>query len=141
MIKVINKYKAKPLELAFSTSIMRGTLLGNPFVLGPGGDRAEVIEKYRQWLWRQINVVPAVMEELIKLAQLHLAGGSVYLCCCCKPQACHGDIVKKAIEWVSEQISNQERNDIAGTGHRLLEDRDSSQGEDVRHPPADVPEG
>ena len=35
--------------------IDRATQWGNPFVIGRDGDRAEVIAKYRAWLWREIG--------------------------------------------------------------------------------------
>ena len=56
---------------------------GNPFVIGADGDRDEVIEKYRQWIYQQ----PALMEQ----ARKELAGKD--LVCFCAPKGCHGDIL------------------------------------------------
>ena len=39
----------------FLVRIDRKTKWGNPFRVGADGDRAAVIEKYRQWLWRKIQ--------------------------------------------------------------------------------------
>jgi hypothetical protein len=80
--------------------IMRGTPLGNPFVIGRDGDRDEVIEKYRGWLWKQIKCrtgQPYIMLNKIKAQAI---AGDVHLICCCKPLRCHGDIVKAAVEWM-----------------------------------------
>lgn len=56
---------------------------GNQFVLGRDGDRAQVIEKYRQWLVTQPALVARVQREL--------AGKD--LVCFCAPKACHGDVL------------------------------------------------
>lgn len=62
--------------------IGRGSPWGNPFHIGRDGTRPEVIEKYRQWL-------PTQPELLAKLSELK----GRTLGCYCKPAACHGDIL------------------------------------------------
>jgi len=98
MIQVLNKYTAKPLELAFSISVMRPSLLGNPF---DKGTREENVENHRQWLWAQIQANTAVAQELRRLAIKHLRGDTIYLCCCCVPKPCHGNTLKRAIEYLA----------------------------------------
>ena len=56
---------------------------GNPFEIGKDGTRAEVIEKYRQWL----DTKP----ELITQAKHELRGKT--LGCWCAPNPCHGDVL------------------------------------------------
>lgn len=56
---------------------------GNPFMEGKDGTRAEVIEKFRGWLFAQ--------PELVTLARETLGGCS--LACWCSPKPCHGDIL------------------------------------------------
>jgi hypothetical protein len=60
---------------------------GNPFVIGNDGDRATVIEKYRQWLLTQPELY----------ARIHELRGKT-LGCWCKPAACHGDILVELLE-------------------------------------------
>jgi hypothetical protein len=55
---------------------------GNPYRIGPDGDRETVIAKYSVWIRSQ----PALMAALPGLC------GKV-LGCWCKPQPCHGDVL------------------------------------------------
>lgn len=67
--------------------IGRGGQWGNPFIVGVDGTRSEVIEKYRQWIKTQPQL----------LAQLHILRGK-RLGCFCKPLACHGDVLVELCE-------------------------------------------
>lgn len=62
--------------------IGRGSKWGNPFRIGPDGDRATVIAKYERWLREQHHLLRALDE---------LRGRD--LICFCAPQACHGDLL------------------------------------------------
>lgn len=87
MCRVVNKYK-EPYDIY----IGRGSMWGNPFVIGKDGDRAEVIAKYRDYLWQNIKHGKINKGDLIGL------DGKV-LGCFCKPLDCHGDIIVRAVEW------------------------------------------
>jgi len=63
--------------------IGRPSPFGNPFKIGPDGDRATVIERYRAWLLSQ--------PDLVARARRELAGKD--LVCWCAPLACHGDVL------------------------------------------------
>lgn len=80
--KVVNKRKE-----GYTIYIGRGSIWGNPFVIGQDGNRAEVITKYEQY----IRGKPELLD------QLHLLRGQV-LGCFCKPLACHGDILIKILK-------------------------------------------
>lgn len=56
---------------------------GNPFVIGPDGSREEVIQKYREWLLGN--------PELVARVKRLLRGKD--LLCYCSPKACHGDVL------------------------------------------------
>lgn len=62
--------------------IGRPSKWGNPFVIGKDGSREEVVEKYRQWLLSN----PELLEEVKELK------GKI-LGCWCSPKECHGDIL------------------------------------------------
>jgi hypothetical protein len=62
--------------------IGRGSVYGNPFIIGIDGTRKECIEKYKYFLINNKNL----MKEILKLE------GKI-LGCYCKPKACHGDII------------------------------------------------
>ena len=73
--------------------IMRPGPWGNPFVIGCDGTREEVIAKHRAWLLSQ--------PELVERARKELKGKT--LACCCKPLACHGDVLA---EIANEPMAN-----------------------------------
>lgn len=62
--------------------IGRPSKWGNPFAIGPDGDRDEVIRKYKEW----IETKPELLKALPELR------GKV-LGCWCKPEPCHGDVL------------------------------------------------
>ena len=92
-VGVLNRYHHGGRVPPGSVNIMRGTRWGNPFVIGRDGDRAEVVRKYRRWLWQAIQSDPSMAD-----AVRHLHGRD--LCCCC-PAACHGDVLVAAAAWLS----------------------------------------
>ena len=62
--------------------IDRSTKWGNTFIIGKDGTRAEVIEKYREWIKNQPHLMSALPE---------LRGKK--LSCWCSPLPCHGDVL------------------------------------------------
>ncbi len=66
----------------YDVRIDRMTKWGNPFIIGPDGDRADVIIKYAAWIKTQ----PELMDSLYELKGKTLG-------CWCAPRACHGDIL------------------------------------------------
>ena len=77
--------------------IDRATKFGNPFVIGRDGSRAEVIGKYRAWLWRQIRAGRMPLEDLAALEGKRLA-------CHCSPKPCHGLVLTGAARWAAERL-------------------------------------
>ncbi len=73
----------------YDVYIGRGSIWGNPFVIGKDGSRDEVIEKYRSYILNKPELI----------AKLDTLKGKV-LGCWCKPQRCHGDVL---IELISEK--------------------------------------
>jgi hypothetical protein len=72
----------------FDVYIGRPGPWGNPFLIGRDGDRWEVIEKYKAWLFAQ--------PELVERAKRELAGK--VLGCWCAPLTCHGDVLAALTE-------------------------------------------
>ena len=60
------------------------------------GTREENIAAYRKQLWEQIDTGEISISELRELRGKKLG-------CFCKPKACHGDIIKKAVNWAWKQ--------------------------------------
>ncbi|MGB3203728.1 MAG: DUF4326 domain-containing protein [Crinalium sp.] len=107
-INVLNGYKCKwqGYYIGRANQGRKGSALANPFKLkDPKNEieRAEVIEKYRQWLWQQIQSKNAlVLGELEELRQILLREGTVSLLCYCSPNLCHGDVIKACLIWIIE---------------------------------------
>lgn len=75
---IINLKKGKDCDVY----VGRGSKWGNPFKIGPDGTRDEVIEKYRQWLLQQPDL----------MAEIYTLNGKV-LGCWCWPQHCHAEVL------------------------------------------------
>lgn len=71
--------KRKP----YDVYIGRPSKWGNPFQIGPDGNREEVIAKYRAYLEKNVVLKAQTKREL---------RGKV-LACWCAPNACHGDVL------------------------------------------------
>jgi len=63
--------------------IGRPSALGNPFVIGRDGTRAEVIAKFKAYALK----TPSVLQAIQALPEQSILG------CWCSPQACHGDVI------------------------------------------------
>lgn len=83
----------------------RSTVLGNPFGIGRDGTRDEVIAKYREWLWGQIEERGEVWEALLRLlSRARRAGDNgLGLACWCAPKRCHAEIIRAALIWMDKQ--------------------------------------
>jgi hypothetical protein len=61
---------------------LKQSIWANPFKEGIHGTRSEVIEKYKNWILDQ----PELMDKILELKGKRLA-------CWCAPRACHGDVL------------------------------------------------
>ena len=61
----------------------RGSPYGNPFTIGADGNRLKVIQKYRDWVQTQ----PELMQQI----RTNLRGKD--LVCFCAPYLCHAEII------------------------------------------------
>lgn len=66
----------------YDVYIGRPSKWGNPYHIGPDGTREQVIEKYRELIRRN----PQMIEDIGELRGKCLG-------CWCKPKACHGDVL------------------------------------------------
>jgi len=102
MCRVLNKRKSG--IPAGAIYIGRGSKWGNPFRIGPDGERASVIAKYERWLRGQHHL-PRALDEL----------HGHDLVCFCTPLACHGDLLlwlanasrEDRIAWWRRQVDHR----------------------------------
>lgn len=82
--KVVNKQTTNNYDLY----IGRGTPWGNPFAIshGEGPDRADVIEKYKEFFNEKIETDENFKRGIIGMRGLRIG-------CFCKPAPCHGDVI------------------------------------------------
>ena len=92
---------------AYDVRIDRKTKFGNPFVMRHEAERDEVCEKYRRWLFEQINAGAFTLEEIADLRGKRLG-------CWCAPKRCHGDTLAAAAEWAHAELGA--RNDAPAPG-------------------------
>lgn len=77
MIQIVNR---KTYHGA-SVYVGRPTALGNPFVIGRDGSRADVLQKYRRWLWGAMQSRnETVLAELRRLAEQAATGNLILSC-------------------------------------------------------------
>jgi len=105
-ITIVNKKNHIPSD-AHDVYIGRGSEFGNPFTHLPKeltlaeyqvSSREEAIAKYEPYFRQQILDNPRLRKELADIIMRVLSGEDINLVCYCKPQACHGDIIKGIIE-------------------------------------------
>jgi hypothetical protein len=92
---VLNKYKLLPGQTG--VYIGRGSIWGNPFVIGRDGDRNAVCDKHTDHLWKQIRDGEITLQQLADLDGKNLI-------CFCAPCRCHGDTLVKAAAWAKAQL-------------------------------------
>lgn len=84
----------------FDVYIGRPSKWGNPFAIGKDGTREEVIEKYKEWIISNPEL----------LAQLPELDGKT-LGCWCYPQKCHGEVLLELLE-KTKTMSNEKQKPI-----------------------------
>lgn len=86
----------------------RPSPLGNRFVIGQDGSRAEVIAKYRVWLLEEIRhrktTGAATWAALVALRDRVLAGEDLTLACFCAPEACHAEVIREVVLALAERV-------------------------------------
>jgi hypothetical protein len=75
----------------------RPSPLGNPFVIGRDGTRAEVVATYRAWLRRQWRQGGPVRDELERLVAQYRRDRQLTLLCWRAPRPCHADVIREAV--------------------------------------------
>lgn len=93
MVRVVNYKKQKG-----GINIMRPSVFGNPFdVKQLGINREESIARFKVWMLEHVANQTGIYEDLVDLRK-QAQNNTITLVCCCKPLACHGDVIKDWIE-------------------------------------------
>lgn len=75
----------------YDVAIDRSGPFGNPFQRGPRDDLMQVLEKYRRYFFRRVEVDPEFRRRVLALRGKRLG-------CHCAPKPCHGMIIA---EWLA----------------------------------------
>lgn len=95
---VLNRHKLPNKAISPGTVyIGRGSMWGNPYVMGRDGDRDDVCDRYERYLEHQIAMGHITVEQL---ASLH----GKDLVCFCAPLRCHGDTLVQAAAWAVKEL-------------------------------------
>jgi hypothetical protein len=97
-MEILNKHHLSRPLLDSEIYVGRPSPLGNPYPVQ--GNREEVIQKYRLWLWEQIQSKSPAYRELKKLADRVKNGEEISLVCWCSPLPCHASVIASAINWM-----------------------------------------
>lgn len=81
-------------------NVGRPSVLGNPYRMFNETQRATVIHQFRLVLNKSRIDRGSMWLEVERIAMLVRGGENVALCCWCAPKACHGDVIKQAIEQI-----------------------------------------
>jgi len=102
MIKVVNVkyYQGNGVYIGRECYGFKESVLKNGFKISVDGNRDEVIEKYRRWLWDEFKKGGEVRDELERLCKKVKDGNDLVLMCWCFPLRCHGEIIKRCIDWM-----------------------------------------
>lgn len=85
-----------------------GSPLANPFYINKDGTREDVIQKYRRWLWEQVQSNTEAKEELDELLKNAKSRQEPYkhplklACWCRENEKCHGDVVISCLNWMND---------------------------------------
>jgi len=86
MTRIVHCKKEK-----YDVYIGRPSIFGNPFTIDKDGTRDDVIKKFKHYFLIRIGNDNKFYHEILKLKDKTLA-------CWCKPEACHGDIIKEYLD-------------------------------------------
>lgn len=64
---------------------------GNPYVIGPDGDREEVIRLFRVYFYDRMKMDPTWKQKVESLRGKSLG-------CFCAPMACHGNVIAEYLD-------------------------------------------
>ena len=119
-VQVINRHTFGGPRDASYIYIGRGTPLGNNWSHIPGtqaqyhvATREIAIDQYRHWLWNEMKSGKGPVVALLnQLKERATQGEKLNLACSCFPEACHGDVIKGAIEHLVQQDRGQSANAV-----------------------------
>jgi len=100
MTITVKNLRNSRIEHVWQVRIDRQSIFGNPFVMNTEDDRDGVCEQYDSYILGNKKLMTAITE----LANRALWYGKLELFCWCAPDRCHGDTIKRIIEYRIKEI-------------------------------------
>lgn len=100
-------YTSKPNNYYIGRSKNNSNILGNPFTYNgvrtnlsklSFKTREEALRAYEKYFDKMYGFDEEFTKKIDEIYQHYKNGEDVYLQCCCKPQACHGDIIAEKLQ-------------------------------------------
>lgn len=98
---VLNMHKGGKAAIANGTAVYigRGSMWGNPFVMGQQASRDKVCEQHREYLQQRVQSGQITLQDLASLYGKDLV-------CFCAPLRCHGDTLVEAAMWAVKELTD-----------------------------------
>jgi hypothetical protein len=97
-IRNIKTYQGKGVYIG------RGSVFGNPYRIGVDGNREEVIELYRRYLFNSVKAESELYQAVMGLCDKLTRDGQLNLICHCAPLRCHGEVLRNCINWLIGRV-------------------------------------
>ena len=115
--KVVESYRLwlwMVLQEGRSGRLRPGAELKQEDLFGVGGRQKRLAFEGEFPRAEEMRLRYAVWVEFGRLVEMVRSGETVRLVCHCAPQACHGDVVRKALEWwvPEEDVINHEKDEL-----------------------------
>jgi len=100
-VDVVRVFSPKA-EGAVRFKVDRGSRLGNPYRIGEHGNRAAVVELYREHLEQalaehEVGTPNPIGEAFARILEAARNAERLELACWCAPKPCHGDAIHQAL--------------------------------------------
>lgn len=103
---VIKNLRTDRMRNPWDVRVDRSSPLGNPFFMKSESERDIVCDKYKAWLYKNLNT-SSVQRELAVLKDVLNKYGRLNLFCWCAPKRCHAEEIRKyLLETLKGDISN-----------------------------------
>lgn len=98
-----------------------GAPLGNPSYNDHTMTREEQVKAFERYLWDEFPKGGAVSNALAQLCAILIQGKTINLVCVCAPKPCHGDVIKRCLEWMLAKNLRYTGVGSRDTPHEILE--------------------
>ena len=105
MIRIVNLRNYVPMDNEVLIKIDRSSFLGNPYYMSNESKRDEVCNKYEIYFKNKFFNDMDFQEKFLDLIKYAQRYENIALGCWCYPKRCHGNTVKRYLEfWINKGV-------------------------------------